>query len=108
MRCIASDAGLVASESSDLDVVPNEVVHSRGRRLVAEAAVWSSVVVAVEIRGEGIASLGGAAVDAGVSPFVEQGLDQPLRFAVRAGPPWSDPEVVEAERAECSRIGRLT
>src|SRR5205085_5559005 len=33
-------------------VVPNEVVQSRGRWLVAEAAVWSSVVVAVEVEGE--------------------------------------------------------
>ncbi len=43
-RCQAGDVSL--------GVVPNEVVQSRGRGLVAEAAVSSSVVVSLEVGAE--------------------------------------------------------
>src|SRR5262249_29762035 len=79
--------GRAAKESSGrLAVVPDEVVQSRGRWLVAEAAVGSSVVVAGEVGLEGGCALGVAAVDAGVGPFVQQRLDGAFGFAVCAGP----------------------
>ena len=63
-----------------LGVVPNDVVQSRGRCLFAERAVWSVVVVAVEVERECLCALGRAAVDAVVGPFLEQRLDQALGF----------------------------
>jgi len=44
--------GATPLEIYRLDVVTNEVVQSRGRGLVAEAAVWSSVVVSLEVERE--------------------------------------------------------
>jgi len=42
-----------AAAAAGLAVVPKEVVQSRCRWLVAEAAVWSSVVVSLEVAGQG-------------------------------------------------------
>ncbi len=41
-----------------LDVVPNEVVHPSGRRLLAEGAMWTSEVVALEEQGQRRRALG--------------------------------------------------
>jgi hypothetical protein len=68
--------------------------------------VWSSVVVSVEVEGEGCGAFGRAAVDPGVGPFVEERLDQSFGFPVGAWPVWLDPEVAEAELpGGCGRTG---
>jgi hypothetical protein len=67
---------------------------------VAESAVWSSEVVALEVAGQGGGALGGAAVDALVGPFVEERLDQAFCLSVGAGPVGLGAQVAQAELGE--------
>jgi hypothetical protein len=66
--------------------------------------VWSGVVVAVEVEGQCGAAFGGAAVDTGVGPFVEQGLDKAFGLAVGARAAGLDPQLLEREFAQCRPI----
>jgi hypothetical protein len=63
---------------------------------VAEAAVWSSAVVLLEVEEECCVEFAGASVETGVGPFVQERLDDALGFAVGAGPAGFDVEAAES------------
>src|SRR5687767_15926493 len=61
------------------EVVSGQSLQAAGRGLVAEGAVWSSVVVVLEPDGESGGALVAVVVDRSVGPFGEQGADEPFR-----------------------------
>src|SRR5215218_3716916 len=88
-----------------VEVVPGQLREAGCRRLVAERAVGSSVVVVVEPDGEGGGSLLGAGVDGAVGPAGEQRADEAFGLAVGAWPVGPRAQVAQAERAAGERVG---
>src|SRR4051812_8554174 len=88
-----------------VEVVPGQLREAGCRRLVAERAVGSSVVVVVEPDGERGGALLGAGVDGAVGPAGEQRADEAFGLAVGLWPVGARAQVAQAQGAAGERVG---
>src|SRR3954466_3123436 len=78
-------------------VVPGQLREAGCRRVVAEGAVRSSVVVVAKPDGERGGALFGARVDGAVGPAAEERADEALGLPVRARPVGRRAQVGQAQ-----------